>query len=136
MTWRDAIQTSDVFPHLSILPAGPASRRAADGLRGTLRTVLDEATQDYDLILSDAPPLLGFAETLQIASLVDGVVIVTVAGQTNRNAVNSVVTSLRRLKANIVGITLNEVRADMSDRYYYYGYYGKYYSKYYKPLNN
>ena len=136
MTWRDAIQTSDVFPHLSILPAGPASRRAADGLRGTLRTVLDEATQDYDLILCDAPPLLGFAETLQIASLVDGVVIVTVAGQTNRNAVNSVVTSLRRLKANIVGITLNEVRADMSDRYYYYGYYGKYYSKYYKPLNN
>ena len=31
------------------------------------------------------------------------------------------------------GVVLNEVREDMSDRYYYYGYYGKYYSKYYKP---
>jgi hypothetical protein len=31
---------------------------------------------------------------------------------------------------------LNEVRADMSERYYYYGYYGKYYSRYYKPLKD
>jgi Mrp family chromosome partitioning ATPase len=60
---------------------------------------------------------------------------VTRAGQTNRNAVRSVLTSLKRVKANVIGIALNEVRKDMSDRYYYYGYYGKYYSKYYKPAN-
>jgi hypothetical protein len=33
----------------------------------------------------------------------------------------------------LMALALNEVRKDMSDRYYYYGYYGKYYSKYYKP---
>ena len=42
----------------------------------------------------------------------------------------------RRLKANLIGLALNEVRSDMSERYYYYGYYGKYYSRYYKPLSN
>ena len=68
-----------------------------------------------------------------MAAVVDGVVVVTLAGQTNRNAVASVLTSLKRLKANVIGVALNEVREDMSDRYYYYGYYGKYYSKYYKP---
>ena len=63
----------------------------------------------------------------------DGVVVITLAGQTNRNAVASVLSSLKRLKTNVIGVALNEVREDMSDRYYYYGYYGKYYSKYYKP---
>jgi Mrp family chromosome partitioning ATPase len=71
-----------------------------------------------------------------MAAVVDGVVVVTLAGQTNRNAVASVLSSLKRLKANVIGVALNEVREDMSDRYYYYGYYGKYYSKYYKPTKS
>jgi capsular exopolysaccharide synthesis family protein len=134
--WRDALTSNPDVPYLSILPAGPASRKAADGLGQTLRRLLADAAQEYDLIICDAPPLLGFAESLQIASLVDGVVVVALAGQTERTAVASVLNSLRRLHANVLGIALNEVRADMSERYYYYGYYGKYYSRYYKPLNN
>jgi Mrp family chromosome partitioning ATPase len=68
-----------------------------------------------------------------MATVVDGVVVVALAGQTNRNAVANVLSNLSRLKVNVIGLALNEVRQDMSDRYYYYGYYGKYYSKYYKP---
>jgi capsular exopolysaccharide synthesis family protein len=131
--WRDFLQKSEGHPDLDILSAGPASRHAADQVGGVLEKVLTEATVDYDLVMVDAPPLLGFAEPLQIAAIVDGVVVVTLAGQTNRTAVGSVLSSLKRLKANVIGVALNEVREDMSDRYYYYGYYGKYYSKYYKP---
>jgi succinoglycan biosynthesis transport protein ExoP len=134
--WRDLLQTPEGLPYLSVLPAGPPSRRAADGLGETLRGVLAEAAGEYDLVICDAPPLLGFAESLQIASLVDGVVVVALAGQTERAAVASVFTNLRRLRANVIGLALNEVRADMSERYYYYGYYGKYYSRYYKPLSD
>jgi len=32
-----------------------------------------------------------------------------------------VLSSLKRVKANVIGVALNEVRKDMSDRYYYYG---------------
>lgn len=131
--WRDLLQTPEAYPYLDVLAAGPASRRAADRIGGILESLLAEAEKDYDLIIVDSPPLLGFAEPLQIAAIVDGVVIITLAGQTNRTALASVLTSLRRMKANVIGVALNEVRADMSDRYYYYGYYGKYYSKYYKP---
>ena len=101
-----------------------------------MEQILKEAEPEYDLVMVDAPPLLGFAEPLQMAAVVDGVVVVTLAGQTNRNAVASVLSSLNRLKANVIGVALNEVREDMSDRYYYYGYYGKYYSKYYKPTES
>ncbi|HWF06956.1 MAG TPA: polysaccharide biosynthesis tyrosine autokinase [Bryobacteraceae bacterium] len=134
--WHDALQTSEALPYLTVLPAGPASRRAADGLGTTLKELFATAMKEYDLIICDAPPLLGFAESLQIAKLVDGVVVVALAGQTERNAVSSVLTNLRRLNANVMGLALNEVRADMSERYYYYGYYGKYYSRYYKPLKD
>jgi capsular exopolysaccharide synthesis family protein len=136
MEWRAALQNSEALPYLTVLPAGPASRRAADGLGTTLKDLFASAVKEYDLIVCDAPPLLGFAESLQIAKLVDGVVVVALAGQTERNAVSSVLTNLRRLNANVIGLALNEVRADMSERYYYYGYYGKYYSRYYKPLKD
>jgi succinoglycan biosynthesis transport protein ExoP len=134
--WRTYLQNPEGLPHLYVLPAGPPSRRAADGLGEVLRHILEEASHEYDLVICDAPPLLGFAETLQVAALVDGVVVVALAGQTERNAVASVLNHLKRLKANVIGLALNEVRSDMSERYYYYGYYGKSYSRYYKPLSD
>ena len=131
--WHGLLQKLDSHPDLDILVSGRSSQRAADRLGDVLERMLEQATKEYDLVIVDAPPLLGFAEPLQMAAIVDAVVVVTLAGQTNRNAVRSVLTSLKRVKANVIGMALNEVRKDMSDRYYYYGYYGKYYSKYYKP---
>ena len=131
--WREVLQKTEAFPDLDILPAGPVSRRAADRLGTVLEKLLTEAETDYDLVITDSPPLLGFAEPLQMAAVVDGVVVVTLAAQTSRAAVASVLSSLKRLKTNVIGVALNEVHEDMSDRYYYYGYYGKYYSRYYKP---
>ena len=133
--WRETLQKPETLPDLHILTAGPASRRAADRLGTVLEKLLADAEAEYDLVIVDSPPLLGFAEPLQIASVVDGVVVIALAGHTNRNAVGSVISSLKRLKANVIGVALNEVREDMNDRYYYYGYSGKYYSKYYKPIN-
>lgn len=132
VAWRDAVQNSELHPDLDILVAGAPSRRIADRLGVALNQVLREAEDEYDLVIVDAPPLLGFAEPLQIAAVVDAVVVLTLAGQTNRNALGSVLSSLKRLKAHVAGVALNEVHESMSDRYYYYGYYGKYYSKYYK----
>ena len=132
--WRDALQKSKEHPDLDVLTAGPASRRAADRLGTVLDKLLAEAEKTYDLVVVDSPPVLGFAEPLQMATVVDGVVLVALAGQTNRNAVGSVLNNLKRLKANVIGVALNEVRQDISDHYYYYGYSGKYYSKYYRPV--
>jgi Mrp family chromosome partitioning ATPase len=115
------------LPELDILPAGPSSRRAADLVGKGLQDLLDEAVYQYDLVILDAPPLLGFAEPLQMATVVDGVVVVTRAGQTNRKAVSSVIQTLYRLRATVLGVVLNEVHKEMSDSYYYYSHYGRYY---------
>jgi polysaccharide biosynthesis transport protein len=128
MHWREAVQTPYAYPDLDILSAGPSSRRVADRIGMVLRSILDEAEREYDLVVIDSPPLLGFAEPLEIAALADGVIIVARAGRTNRSAVASVVEQLKRVRANVIGIVLNGVRADMSAQYYYYS--PRYYSHY------
>jgi polysaccharide biosynthesis transport protein len=128
MHWREAVQTPYAYPDLDILSAGPSSRRVADRIGMVLRSILDEAEREYDLVIIDSPPLLGFAEPLEIAALADSVIIVARAGRTNRSAVASVVEQLKRVRANIIGIVLNGVRADMSSQYYYYS--PRYYSQY------
>jgi polysaccharide biosynthesis transport protein len=131
LQWRGKLVKLVELPELDILPTGMSSRRAADLIGASLPTILEEAGPEYDLIIIDSPPILGFPEPLQMAAAVDGVVLVALAGQTNRNAVGSALTTLQRVRANIVGLVLNEVTKDLSDSYhYYYGYYGKYYRYY------
>lgn len=126
--WRELLQKPGNAPHLDILPAGPPSRRASDLVGRGLAELLEEAALDYDLVVLDAPPLLGFAEPLEMATSVDGVLVVARAGETDRKAVAGVVATLNRLRANVLGVVLNEVNKDMSTSYYYhYGHYGKYY---------
>jgi polysaccharide biosynthesis transport protein len=126
--WKGLLVSPEELPGLHVLPAGPPSRKASDLIGRGLEELLMEAAEIYDLIILDAPPLLGFAEPLQMASIVDGVIVVTRAGQTDRKAVSSVLATLRRLRANVLGIVLNEVHQEISSSYYYYGHYSKYYT--------
>jgi succinoglycan biosynthesis transport protein ExoP len=125
--WREARVRVPSVPELDILPAGPPSRRAADLVGRGLTELLEEAASEYDLVVLDAPPLLGFAEPLQMATAADGVLVVARAGQTSRKAVATVLATLHRLRARVVGVVLNEVHKELSDSYYYYGYYRSYY---------
>ncbi len=128
--WRSVLVKKEEFPSLDILPVGPSSRRAADLVGTALTELLEEACSEYDLVVLDSPPLLGFPEPLQMAAAVDGVLMVAVSGRTNRKALASAITTLKRLRANIIGVVLNEVRADSSDGYYYHYYHPKYYRQY------
>ena len=128
--WREALVRPNDALELYVLPAGPSTRRAADLVGRGLVQLLDEAALEFDFVILDAPPLLGFAEPLQMATAVDGVVIVARAGQTTKKGVASVLRTLTRLRANTVGLVLNEVHRHTSDSYYYYGYYGRYYNHY------
>jgi capsular exopolysaccharide synthesis family protein len=128
--WRQVLKRPVDNPSLSIITSGPPNRRAADMMGVALATLLDEISQNFDLVVLDAPPLLGFSESLQLASVADGVVLVALAGKTDRKAVSAAVNTLTQLRANIVGLVLNRVKRHHSDHYYHYGYYGKYYKRY------
>jgi capsular exopolysaccharide synthesis family protein len=126
-SWKEAVAQLPMVPNLYFLPSGGSSRRAADLVGSGVADLLDQANQSFDLVVIDAPPMLGFAEPMQIAIAVDGVVIVAVAGETNRKAIGAVIATLRRLKANVLGIMLNRTSKATGSYYYYHSYeYGTY----------
>jgi capsular exopolysaccharide synthesis family protein len=127
--WKETVLKNDLYPNLDVLPAGMASRRASDLVGSMMLEILDEASKDYDLIVVDAPPLLGFAEAMQVAKSVDGVVVIARAGQTSRRAVATVLATLKQLRANVIGLALNEVDKNSTNGYYPYGNYRKYYAR-------
>ncbi len=130
VSWRELLIQPRPDIELYVLTAGPATRKSTDLLGQRLPQLLDEAAEEFDLTFLDAPPLLGFPEPLQMAAAVDGVVVVARAGQTDRSAVAAVLETLQHLRANSLGLILNQVKRENSSTYYYYGgNYGKYYAK-------
>lgn len=129
--WREVLSRPENNANLDVITAGPPSRRAADKIGSTLVEMLDEMSREYDLVILDAPPLLGFAESLQLAAAADGVILVTKAGDTSRKAVAAALSTLSHLRANTLGVILNQVKKHHSDHYHYYGYYGN--KKYARP---
>ncbi len=131
-TVDEVIIQSQTLSHLYMLPAGPPTNRAPDLMGYGMSEVLAQVTRKYDLVIIDGPPLLGFAETLQIATLADGVILLALAGETNRKAVAAALAVLKRLRANVLGLVLNKVdHVNLSSGYNMYSYY-KYSAKYYR----
>jgi len=127
ISWRDALAKVEGLPTLDVIPAGPPLPRSADLIGAGLGQIIEEALADYDLVIVDGPPMLGFAEPLQMAAIVDGVVVVAHAGQTSRKSVATVLNTLTRLRVHVIGVVLNQVHHQMSESYDYYKRYGKYY---------
>jgi succinoglycan biosynthesis transport protein ExoP len=131
LAWQDVVPPVEGRPNLSLMLSGPSSHRAADLIGPRVAELLDEFAKEYDLVILDSPPLPGFAECLQMANAADGVLIVSRAGETRRKAVANVVTTLQRLRVNIIGVVLNQVTLNTSE--YGYSYYGaQRYSRYRK----
>jgi Mrp family chromosome partitioning ATPase len=62
MPWRSALVRQDSLPTLDIQPAGPPSRRAIALVGAELTALMEGAAREYDLVILDTPPLLGFPE--------------------------------------------------------------------------
>jgi capsular exopolysaccharide synthesis family protein len=117
--WKAAVIPVPSNPNLSLLPAGSIpERNAADLIGAGFSTVLRQAVRDYDLVLIDAPPVLGFPETLQISVTADAVVLVARASHTSGSEVAAAVSMLRRFRDNFLGIILNRANSRVNHRTY------------------
>ncbi len=112
--------------NLHVVTAGQLFQKAAHLVGTHMGSLLAEAAEDYDLVVIDAPPMLGLAEPIQIACAADGVILIAQAGQTNQEAVAAALGTLNRLDVNVLGLVLNKVRREMSSTYQHYGVYSRY----------
>jgi len=96
-----------------------------------MKDLIKQAKEQYDLVLFDAAPTLGMADSLVLASQTDGTILVVKTSRATRRMLKIMVSQLEEVGANILGVVLNDVNVK-GDRYYsdYYYYYYHYYSPY------
>ncbi len=112
--------------NLHIVTAGELFAQAAHLVGARMPSLLADAVEDYDLVVIDAPPMLGLAEPIQIACAADATILITQAGRTNQEAVQAALGTLNRLDVNVLGLVLNKVRREMSHTYQHLGVYEQY----------
>jgi capsular exopolysaccharide synthesis family protein len=108
---------------LSVLPAGPLPPNSAELLRSAeMGMLLRELSQEADLVILDAPPLLPVADAQVLLDhpQVDGCLVVARAYQTTRDEVRRARAILERHGLEGVGLVINGVR-ELDGDYDYYG---------------
>ena len=117
--------TPTQYENLCLLACGPIPPNPADLLSSNrLRAIIKEASSQFDVVLVDAPPVLGLADAPLIASIVNDVVLVIESGKTRTTAAQEALNRLRAAGANIIGATLTKSAEESSA--YGYGYKYKY----------
>ncbi len=121
----DAVSQIESLPSLHVLPRGPSVRRPNELLAANMGPVFDELREKFDFVIVDSAPLLASADSMVLATMVDAVVLVARAGQTSRDMVAAGFRQVRRVRANVIGLVLNQVRQGDQNGYqsYYYSYY-------------
>lgn len=96
------------LPNLDVLTAGPTPPNPTELLAGPyLRDMINQATQLYDQIIFDAPPVLLVSDVPAMSTIVDGVVLVCRAKSTSRGTIVRAREQLERVDGHIFGAVLN-----------------------------
>ena len=103
------VLTSGALPQNPSVLLGAAEMEQAIGL----------LTEQADLVLFDAPPVLAVTDASLLAARVDGTLLVVRAGDTRREHVQQAQALLQKVNARLVGAALTHARLDGAFSNYY-----------------
>ncbi|MFF5013617.1 polysaccharide biosynthesis tyrosine autokinase [Streptomyces sp. NPDC001165] len=122
--FEDVMQ--QVGGRLSVLASGAVPPNPTELLASArMKEVLRELADTYEAVIVDTAPLLPVADTVGLASLADGALLVVRAAKTSREQVRSAGESLDRLGVHVLGTVFNMAPVPRGDRYGAYGPYGE-----------
>jgi len=121
----DAVQ-STAHDNLFLLPTGAIPPNPAEILAGTqLETIIQELSDEFDLVIVDGPPVLGLADAPLLATNVEGIIVVFESGSIGRGAASAALARLRATHGSIIGGILTKFEGSDDAAYgyrYSYGY--------------
>ncbi|KUO20268.1 polysaccharide biosynthesis tyrosine autokinase [Streptomyces dysideae] len=111
---------------VSVLASGAVPPNPTELLASTrMSEVLRELASAYEVVIVDTAPLLPVADTIGLARLAQGTLLVVRASKTNRDQVRTAVEALERVGGRILGTVFNMTEAPKGDPYGAYGEYGE-----------
>ncbi len=119
---EEVVQSTDV-EGLVLMSSGPLPPNPAELLTGPrLPSLLALASQSFDIVLIDGPPVMGLADAPLLSSAIQATLLVVAANETRRSTVKIALKRLQFARANIVGALLNKFDAKQTGYGYGYGY--------------
>ncbi|HQV02567.1 MULTISPECIES: polysaccharide biosynthesis tyrosine autokinase [unclassified Novosphingobium] len=109
--------------NLSLLPVGRFTGSAADLLSSNrLPLLIKEAADAFDMVVIDAPPVLGLADAPLLASVAEATVLVVESGRSRTADVQEMVRRLADAGAHLAGVILTKISIKRGRYGYGYGY--------------
>jgi capsular exopolysaccharide synthesis family protein len=124
-----AIQKTNI-EMLDVLPCGPLPHNPAEMLNSqAFLDVVKEASQHYDQILLDSPPIVPVTDARILGASADVTILVLRAEKTTRRMAEFAREAMFSVGASVLGCVVNDVpRGKDGYGYYYYAYgYGRTY---------
>jgi len=121
------VKRADI-PELAIIPSGPLPPNPAELLGSRrMKELIEKLLEEYDHVILDGAPVMGFADSRLLSRLVDGVLMVTSVGITHRQALKSSIDGIFKVRGKIIGAIVNRLESGRGKHSHYY-YYSSYYS--------
>jgi Mrp family chromosome partitioning ATPase/capsular polysaccharide biosynthesis protein len=113
------------FPNLQVIPAGPLPPNPPELLDSRAMESLQVAltSSGAEVIIFDAPPMLGLSDASILAPKVDGVLLVVDIERANKKQIEQMKTLLLQSGGKVLGCVVNKQRRKRKDTSYYSYYY-------------
>ena len=126
---ENLLQNCEGMPNLKVITSGPIPPNPAELLSSNeMKNLLQFLKGNFKHIVIDSPPSVFFTDAAILSIMVDGVVIVALAGKSSIHLTRRFKQRLGSIGARIYGVVLNGIKSN-SVEYSYYGY--NYSSDYY-----
>ena len=110
---------------LTVLPAGPPPPSPAELLSSPrMAALLEQVEGMFDLVVIDSAPVLGLADSTELAALADGVMLIVEADRGRGGQLRAALRRLRSTDSVLIGATLTKFDPTRAGNTYssYYGY--------------
>jgi len=125
----DDVMLTPGLDNLCIITSGTRTPNPSELIgAGRVQEFLDQASEEFDLIIFDSPPILSASEAAVLAGKIDGVILVYKVGQVARGALKRAKDQLDTVRATVLGVVLNGLKAEFSSDFQDLKYYKYYYS--------
>ena len=124
-TEHEAITQVEDVPNLWLLPSGPTPPNPSE-LLGSARMMelMSKLWQQFSYVIVDTPPVNAVTDASILAAAANATILIVEQGRTTWPALTHAKLQLERVKANVIGVVVNKVRATSGSYYYGYGNYG------------
>jgi polysaccharide biosynthesis transport protein len=132
-----AVLAVEQIPGLHVVTAGHMPPYPSEMLASeAMPQLVQRWREQFRYIVIDTPPVLAVTDAVVCARIADAVVLIARSEQTSKQSLMRTRDLLRKARANIAGVVVNDLSFNSVDYRQYYGYYGNGYHSYYNLDSN